>query len=207
MLDNKKVFNISNFGIAGTVIYIVFVVWVRWPFSLQTLRAISINELGDFLAGVFGPLMLLWLILGFMLQRKELSQNTAALQLQADELKKSVEQHKELVEVTKEQVQIDIKSHQLTEMESYRETHPNFSIIGVEMYRSGIPVDNTKEILCYRVKIRNDGSSASNVRVTSDPKIHESIIINNDGSSKVGIDYEQVVQLLAFGEKFRCHSA
>jgi Fe2+ transport system protein B len=55
-----------------------------------------LNNLGDFLAGVFGPLAIFWLILGFLQQGKELQQNTEALEMQADELKKSVNQEKNL---------------------------------------------------------------------------------------------------------------
>ncbi|MDC4990929.1 hypothetical protein OHW12_15595 [Acinetobacter baumannii] len=56
------------------------------------------NELGDFLAGVFAPLAFLFLYLGYKQQGFELQQNTQALNLQAAELKNSVEQQRLLVE-------------------------------------------------------------------------------------------------------------
>ena len=65
------------------------------------------NELGDFLAGAFGPVAFLWLILGYLQQGDELRQNGEALRMQAEELAKSVEQHKELVKASQEQVAVN----------------------------------------------------------------------------------------------------
>ena len=63
----------------------------------------SLNELGDFLAGIFAPIAFFWLILGYIQQGKQLDQNTRALeqqekalQLQIDEMKESVKQQKEI---------------------------------------------------------------------------------------------------------------
>lgn len=63
-------------------------------YSLPT----SLNELGDFLAGIFAPIAFFWLILGYIQQGKQLDQNTTALeqqeralQLQIDEMKESVQ--------------------------------------------------------------------------------------------------------------------
>lgn len=54
------------------------------------LENASLNEVGDFLAGTAGVLALLWLVLGYVQQGKELRQNT-------DEIKNQVTQHKEFV--------------------------------------------------------------------------------------------------------------
>jgi hypothetical protein len=56
------------------------------------------NEFGDFLAGVFGPLFLLWVVLGFLQQGEELKYSREALLLQAKELKASVEAQKNMGE-------------------------------------------------------------------------------------------------------------
>ncbi len=53
---------------------------------------------GDVLAGIFGPLTILWLVLGFLEQGIELRQNSEAIRLQSDELKNSVEQQKQMVD-------------------------------------------------------------------------------------------------------------
>lgn len=65
------------------------------------------NELGDFAAGAFAPLAFLWLVLGFFQQGEELRYSGRALWLQGEELRNSVEQQRELVNVTREQLQFD----------------------------------------------------------------------------------------------------
>lgn len=83
------------------------------------------NELGDFLAGVFAPLAFLFLYLGYKQQGRELQQNTQALNLQAEELKNSVEQQRLLAEatiddlnITKEQIQTQ-KQKELIEAQPF----------------------------------------------------------------------------------------
>ena len=56
------------------------------------------NELGDFLAGVFGPVALLFLILGYFQQSKELKNSSQALSLQADELSKFVAEQEKVTQ-------------------------------------------------------------------------------------------------------------
>ncbi|MDR2330320.1 MAG: hypothetical protein LBE58_12015 [Comamonas sp.] len=69
-------------------------------FYLLTISAVSfflytpqppirINELGDFLAGVFAPLAFLWLVIGYFQQGEELRLNTENLALQVEELKQA----------------------------------------------------------------------------------------------------------------------
>lgn len=65
------------------------------------------NEVGDFLAGSFAPLAFFWLVLGFFQQGSELRNSGRALWLQGEELRNSVEQQRQLVEVTREQVMSD----------------------------------------------------------------------------------------------------
>lgn len=50
-----------------------------------------LESLGSFLEGAFAPLAFLWLVVGFFLQQKELSKNTAAIQQQHVEMQKSAE--------------------------------------------------------------------------------------------------------------------
>jgi len=70
----------------------------------------TLNELGDFLAGIFAPVAFFWLILGYVQQGKQLDQNTKALEqqetalrLQIDEMKESVQQQRELVLIQRQQ--------------------------------------------------------------------------------------------------------
>ncbi|MBV7264616.1 hypothetical protein [Erythrobacter ani] len=66
----------------------------------KSLLDLDPNELGDFLAGAFSPLAFLWLVLGFVQQGQE-------LRIQAVELNNSVEQSRQLVQVTRDQLELD----------------------------------------------------------------------------------------------------
>ena len=98
-----------NWAIAITVIWLG-VIGLTWFFgSLESPK--SLNELADFLAGIFAPIAFFWLILGYIQQGKQLDQNTRALeqqeralQLQINEMKESVKQQKELSKIQNEQI-------------------------------------------------------------------------------------------------------
>jgi hypothetical protein len=124
-----------------------------------------LNEFGDFFAGVFGPLMLFWLILGYIQQQKELKQNTKMLELQADELKKSVEQHKELVKTTREQLKTDREYLELEQQKSIREVQPELKI-----ERSGwsSKIDGS---IKYNFILINTGKAISSLKFNSEPEI------------------------------------
>lgn len=50
------------------------------------------DVIGSFLEGAFAPLAFLWLVIGYFLQHKSLTQNTEALQMQFQEIQRSAEQ-------------------------------------------------------------------------------------------------------------------
>ncbi|MCF5545092.1 hypothetical protein [Pseudomonas salomonii] len=89
---------LESWGVAATVLYLAIVGW--WVFqNLHQFLCLKLNELGDFLAGTFGPVAFLWLVLGFIQQGREIRLSTDALRLQAEELKNSVEQQAEMVRI------------------------------------------------------------------------------------------------------------
>jgi hypothetical protein len=101
------------------------------------LKTMPLNEVGDFLAGVFGPLAVFWLILGFFQQGIELRQNTRALQLQVEELSKSVKHQDDLVAVARQQFQTEataLEEERVRREESYR---PHFVFLGFGGSHSG----------------------------------------------------------------------
>lgn len=106
-------------GSIGTAIYLLGLgtyIHAEW----EVIRALAPNELGDFFAGAVGPLATIWLVLGFFQQRLELKQNTAALHMQASELRASVEQQRALVGVAREDFEanrraLDIQLQQIDE--------------------------------------------------------------------------------------------
>ncbi|MEN0653498.1 MULTISPECIES: hypothetical protein [Hyphobacterium] len=72
------------FGLVLTISYLAFVLPIVVP-RLGELDAMSLNEIGDFLAGLFGPAAFLWLVLGFLQQASE-------LRIQSEELRATREQ-------------------------------------------------------------------------------------------------------------------
>lgn len=96
--------------------------------SLEELKALEPNTLGDFLAGTFSCLGFILLILGYLQNTKalknqgeELKQNTRALTMQAEELRNSVIQQKTLVEATKEELIMLSSQHQDNQMNYYNQ--------------------------------------------------------------------------------------
>lgn len=77
-------------GVIGTLAYI-FIIAITIKYGAAKQEPLTLNELGDFLAGVFAPLAFLWLVLGFIQQGIELRQNSEALRLQVEELRQTAE--------------------------------------------------------------------------------------------------------------------
>jgi len=112
--DKKRNF-LTRFAIWGTTTYALSILLLLLIFFDENffvrLHALGLNEFGDLLAGLVGPVALIWLVFGYFLQGLairqqgvELSQNTEALRLQAValnaqvvELANSVAQQRELV--------------------------------------------------------------------------------------------------------------
>ena len=63
------------------------------------------NELGDYLAGMLTPLALLWLILGYRQQGRELEQTREQIRLQTEELKHSTEELRHSVQAQNRQAE------------------------------------------------------------------------------------------------------
>ena len=106
----QKKSKLHYWGIAITILYLLgihAVIYCLSPSSLSNLSEMKLNDWGDYLAGIFGPIAFFWLILGFIQQGTELEQNTKALQLQAEELKNSVEQQTQLVIAAQKQLHLD----------------------------------------------------------------------------------------------------
>jgi hypothetical protein len=86
------------------------------------------NEFGDFLAGIFGPLVLLWVVMGFLQQGAELKYSREALLLQAKELKASVEAQKNMGEAAWAGVHAERDARALAENDRIRALQPVFTL-------------------------------------------------------------------------------
>ena len=80
-------------GLVLTAAWLILgVIYISGVIGWQNLPFIGADDLGSFLEGAFAPLAFLWLVIGYFLQKKELEQNTQALQAQAEEITRTAEQ-------------------------------------------------------------------------------------------------------------------
>ncbi|MGR5116905.1 hypothetical protein [Photobacterium damselae] len=146
------------FGIFATVIYVTFVSWLLRD-KLLELDSLPLNEIGDFCAGVFGPITFFWMILGFIMQTQELKHSTRSLELQAEELSRSVEQQKEMVRLMKDQV-----DREMQQAANLREKQLRAAQIRIEFLgNSGF--GNCGGEVEYSFQLRNSGSSVTSVSI------------------------------------------
>ncbi|MFB1632492.1 hypothetical protein [Pseudomonas sp. AP-1] len=152
-------------GGAATVIYLAILVALTWG-RAGTLLTMPLNEVGDFLAGAFGPVAFLWLVLGFLQQGDELRQGTEALKLQAAELKNSVEQQSIMAAAATQQIeaQREALGHQLDEKD--RALRVNFTV--KVSTATGLP-----ERMTNFVNVTTIGVTAYGVEVSFEPPFPE----------------------------------
>lgn len=86
-------------GITAVWLAVIIVFWIFGGLTSPS----SLNELGDFLAGIFAPVAFLWLILGYVQQGKQLEQNSRAIKLQAEALNLQIEEFRKIVALQEKQ--------------------------------------------------------------------------------------------------------
>lgn len=140
--------------------------------GVDAFRRMSPNEVGDLLAGVAGPLAFIWLVYGYFLQgisirqqADELQLNTKALELQAEELKNSVEQQRELVDVSKRQFESHLDSIKKEQVKQKASSQPKF-VFHTE--GASFSPDNQ---LHTEMSIENIGATVTNVEFSWSPQI------------------------------------
>jgi hypothetical protein len=119
-------------GIALSLAYLGFVWWLTGD-RLACLKAMDLNEVGDFLAGAFGPLAILWLVLGFFQQGIELRQGTAALNFQGEELRNSVEQQRKLASISLQTLELERKDRQEQDVRYRQSLRPILHLVGINL--------------------------------------------------------------------------
>lgn len=173
-------------GVVGTAIYLI-VIASTVAFKFSDFVALDLNELGDFLAGAFGPIAFLWLVLGFLQQGRELKLSSEALQLQAKELKNSVEQQTIMAQAALQQIESQRAVLRLQELEVERSLSPNISA------ESGIKHGSNRpgvKIITF-VSFLNSGSEARSLKVSFSPPIGE-VCIEEFGRLRGGDKTRQV---------------
>ena len=111
-------FNLHNgfktFRRAEQVTRVAFIISFIWIFILflialfvcKPIWDLSLNELGDFLAGSLAPLAVLWFIIGYFQQGKELQLQRQELKLTTQELGNQTKQLAEQSKLTQEDLKL-----------------------------------------------------------------------------------------------------
>lgn len=149
-----------RYGLAASFVYSTSLgayAWHEW----QAMLLMKPEQFATFLSGVFAPLAFLWLVLGFRQQGDELQNSAQALWLQGEELRNSVEQQRQLVEVSRQQIEVDLSAHRRLEAEAEKFAQPILTMPGGGIQSSGIMQN-------ISFQIRNAGSTCSDVLVCID---------------------------------------
>jgi hypothetical protein len=178
------------FGIALTTIYLIAIGSIAVTHR-ETMLNLAPNEWGDFLAGTFGPVAFLWLVLGYFQQGDELRYSAEALWLQGEELKNSVEQQKALVEATREQVTFEKQNLESERAEFHKRSQPIFFVQYIG-YTS-----ETNRTFRHEISLENTGQDCSDVRlsingdlVTRSPLLRRGEAIGGSESSAKPMNFD-----------------
>lgn len=126
-------FGRMQIGLLVTALYaggVVALVASRWP----CVKAMPLNELGDFAAGAAGPIAFLWLVLGYFQQGDELTLNTRALNDQKEELRQSVLAQESLASAMREQNALTARIAHSDGLRRKRLIQPAFSLEIASLY-------------------------------------------------------------------------
>ncbi len=151
---------LSKFGVGLTAAYLIVIVIISVSNWLE-FSSLRPNEWGDFLAGAFGPLAIFWLVLGFFQQGHELRHSVQALELQAEELKNSVEQQRAMVSITERQLNLDIEVRTEQNKLAVSENLPYFQAMAKGNSGAGGKPSTRK----YSYNLTNIGADAATVKL------------------------------------------
>ena len=129
----KKFWESFGLGLILTLIGIGLIIVPRFCDVWALLRTGRLNELGDFLAGVFTPVALGWLVYGYFLQKTELG-------LQRQELQETRETLGRQVDVMERQA--DAERKQFRPALLLRQGGTNRGRMGLRLKNSGAPARN-----------------------------------------------------------------
>lgn len=154
--------------VVGGVVTVAYLVGVAVLVYIkrESLPGLELNAIGDFLAGVFGPIAFLWLVLGYMQQGRELKLSSEALQMQALELKNSVEQQTVMARAAIQQIDTQRLSLEYQQREFERTIVPVFRFETAS--RGGGSVGEQVRSV---TRLVNSGQDVSQVSIIFNPAI------------------------------------
>ncbi|WP_228152938.1 MULTISPECIES: hypothetical protein [unclassified Acinetobacter] len=155
-----------NWGMGITVVWLA-IIFIFWFFG-DLKSPISLNELGDFLAGIVAPIAFLWLILGYVQQGKQLEQNSKSIRQQSESLQLQIEEFRKMVEIQVQQVEYRnqsakplfsfksgscIRKYELNEEDDYFDIYLSMCNLGKgDAYNIKILVDEEYHYEVYEIK-------------------------------------------------------
>jgi len=152
--------NLTRLGFGITAI-IILIVLIFILFKFNSFINMEPNEFGDFIAGIASAMALIWLIIAYFQQNKELKLNTKALELQYEELKHQVEETAKIAknaerqaDATEQLAFVTKNEAEIKEIKELAELQPIFKPSGG---RSGTKDSDTK--------VDNLGGLAKNITV------------------------------------------
>ena len=89
-----------------TVIIVIGLAIIIFREDISKRSGLAPNEVGDFLAGLFAPIALIWLIIGYYQQATELRENSKAIRQQAEESSAQTESLKQQLVAFEEQKKV-----------------------------------------------------------------------------------------------------
>jgi hypothetical protein len=105
-------------GIVLSVGYATTAVFFLW-LNLKSEKALELNEVGDYLAGAFSPLAFLWLVIGYLMQSRELNFTREELKLTRLAYEENLKEVKTSVQLTKDAFDFNKK----IQIRNYKELH------------------------------------------------------------------------------------
>jgi hypothetical protein len=153
---HRKAANLKRTGFTVSAVYLTGVVALGYTAGWSPL-ALEPNAVGDLLAGVFAPLAFLWLVLGYFQQGEELRASVRALEIQGEELQKSVEQQRALVQISREQFEVEDARARAAIEDAELRSLPFFVFTGT--------VSNMEDRVIYRLEFKNYRAQASAVTI------------------------------------------
>ncbi len=168
----KASHKLTIFGVVITAFWLVAASALSAA-NFEAFARLDPNEWGDFLAGVFAPLAFLWLVLGFFQQGEELRHSGRALWMQGRELQHSVEQQKELVAVTREQLTFESQRLEHERLEASLSSRPVLSLA-----QNGSSGGTGPGMRSYSFRLLNQGKPCTALQLSkrSGSKIHRALL-------------------------------
>lgn len=176
------------FGLIVTANYLLGATYLLYD-RIDQLNTMPLNEIGDFLAGIFGALAFFWLVIGYFMQNNELKLNRRSLEKQIEEFERSVknqEEHFELIK-EKENYEKDVKSFQSKPILSISKAyHSEVIDQSIEVYYDANPTYDSVSF-----SINNDGGEIFNISI----KIYKEKLISNNFISSLRTFQEESIYI------------